>query len=276
MPPARTRRRLLVLAGGAVSTLAGCSNAVSDLAGSSRDEAATSTEKSSQSPSPERTGTDETDHGDPTGSEPSTTPLDLEPPDHSFADAPMPETPGDHRYATMGRPSDSPTAVLFGSWKCPFTREFVVTQLDGIVEEFVRPGEIALRFRDIAYRSGEPFLGPDAPRAGRAGLGVWQADPRRYWAFFAYVFANQPPEREAWATEDALLTFADAAGIDETEAVEEAIRGTRFESALLATRSRADELDLRAVPRIVLGGEVTAPTVDRESTRAQFEAVAGR
>jgi len=284
-----TRRRLLQLSGCAVVGLSGCADAIDRVAegeavadgpAGAGVTAAPSTESSDDEvPSTSSSGTRDpppTDGTEAGGGTPSTSAsLDLSPPGVSFVDAPLPARPGDRQYATMGHPEEAPTARLFGNWKCPYTREFVVERLDEVVDRFVRPGRLAIEFRGLAYRSSEPFLGPDAPRAARAGLGVWHADPASYWTYVGYVFANQPPEREEWATVENLLTFADAAGVEGTDRVRRSIVGDDLVEAVRSTTAVAAAVDVSAVPRIEVDGVVTAPTVDFETSVEQLERAAG-
>ncbi|WP_323191226.1 thioredoxin domain-containing protein [Halostella sp. PRR32] len=190
----------------------------------------------------------------------------------SFAGtAPGPDDPGQYEYATMGSADATATATVYGNWKCPHTQTFVLEQLDGIVAEFVRSEDIALEFRFLGYRSGEPFLGSDAPRAARAGLAVWNADPANYWAYLAYVFENQPQEQYEWAQRDFLEQLAEEAGVRGVSQIGRALDDDAYASAVRATTDAASDAGVSTVPRVVVDGDVTAPTVDLDETRAQLE-----
>jgi len=186
-------------------------------------------------------------------------PIEVSAPDVSFADAPVPDDPSAFSYARMGSGADV-TATVFGNWKCPYTRSMVVDYLPEVVSTFVRPGELDLELRFLAYRSGEPFLGADAPRATRAGLAVWDEAPESYWSYFSHVFANQPPSDERWATASALRTFADAADVQSS-----LDRLDRDDERVDRTVAAAHERSVYSVPRIVVDGEVVAPTLDPDA-----------
>lgn len=284
MPRARTRRRLVQVTGAALAALSGCAGVARRL----RTEGEAPTTGSSPTPTPaatstttvpsetaaDRTTTTADSGGTPT--EPSTDRLDIDPPAASFADVPLPESADSHQFATMGRPEEVATARVFGSWKCPYTRNFVVEELPQVVDRYVRPGDLAIQFRAVAYRSGEPFLGPDAPRAARAGLSVWNAAPESYWSYFGFVFGNQPPERDAWATIDHLLSFAEAAGVDALEEVELALAGDTYAEDVRSTVQVAGDLGVFAVPRVEVDGQVAAPTVDMAATLDLLDGAADR
>lgn len=207
------------------------------------------------------TGTASTD--DPTSSESanetsaSDEQLEITAPNVSFADAPLPDDPGAHPYARMGTGADV-TATAFGNWKCPYTRAMVVEYLPAVVSSFVRSGDLDLEFRFLAYRSGEPLLGADAPRATRAGLAVWDEAPESYWSYFSHAFANQPSSDERWATPTALGKLADAAGANVS--LDDRLGGddARLDRTVAAARERS----VYSVPRLVVDGEAYAPTIE--------------
>lgn len=284
--PANTRRRLLQVAGvGLASSLAGCTGALDRLSGgtdrttdtATRGGTPTATERpgtTDRSTTDRETTTDRPE--DTTGETTDTEAQRIA--DQSVFDepVPLPARPSNHRYAVVGDPESGPTATVFGSWKCPFTAEFVVELLPSLVDEFVRTGDVAIEFRSLASLDGEPFLGPDAPRASRAGLAVWEVDPDSFWPYLATVFANQPPEERTWADADRLARFARAAGVDRVDSVRTRLAEDGYRRDLEATVTRAPQLGISTVPRVATSDTVTAPTVDFEATRRQLAGVADR
>lgn len=189
------------------------------------------------------------------GSAPTATPADVDGP---VANAPIPGDPGEFTYARMGS-GDLPTFTYFGNWKCPFCARFSTDVLGDLVTQYVEPGRLDMVYRGLAYADGEPFLGPDAPRATRAGLAVWAVDPDRYWPYHEYVMANQPPEAEQWATADRLVEFARIAGVSDPEAVRERLDDEPFERAVRETSARASEAGVSGTPALLVDGTVVTP-----------------
>lgn len=266
----RTRRRLLqVAASAAVTSLAGCASVV-DSVGQNRQSAGKTT-PTTVADTPTSTSTPDQQTEQPKATEAwSTEEVTIGKPAFSLDPGAVPK---ETTYARMGE-DDAPVATLYGNWKCPYTREFVVNQMPGLVEEFVQPGRLRLEFRSLAYRNGSPYLGPDAPRATRAGLAVWHLDPASYWTYFAYVFANQPAEKHAWAQPSLLERFAEAAGVSSPSAIERRSAPGNYEDLLGRSVDDAAALGIGTVPRIAVDDTVTAPTIDPESTREQLERAA--
>jgi protein-disulfide isomerase len=201
------------------------------------------------------------------------------PPPGSVSGASIPDDPASFDYAVAGT-GESPVVTYYGNWKCPFCADFSTGEADQpvlpmgtIVSEYVEPGALSLRYRGMAYRSnGEPFLGPDAPRATRAGLAVWTIDPERYWNYHEHVMANQPPESETWATTDRLVEFAREAGVGSVEEVRSAIESDRFEDRVAATTEASDDAGVPGTPALVVDGEVYSP-FEPEKTRDALDAL---
>nr|WP_255767639.1 thioredoxin domain-containing protein [Haladaptatus halobius] len=166
---------------------------------------------------------------------------------------------------------DAPvTATVYGAWKCPYTQNFVLEDMTSIIEQYVEPGNVALEFRAVAYEDGEGFHGPDEPRAARAGLAVWHFDPTSYWSYFGYLFQNQQ-SFDGWATIKRLLRFAKKAGVRHRDRIESEIESGSYQSQIEETMSRVQKIPIPAVPRVVVDGTVTVPTVAPERTRTQLE-----
>lgn len=182
-----------------------------------------------------------------------------------------PDSPNKFKYPMMGSPDADVTVTYFGSWKCPYCARFSTDMLPQLVTEYVEPEVSALTFRNLAYIGGEPFLGPDAPAAGQAGLAVWNAEPESYWGFHEYVFQNQPPESDQWATADRLVEFARAAGVSETEPIRTAIRETQYENALRETGSAAESSGVRSTPTLLIDGTTINPLGNEERTKQLIE-----
>lgn len=201
--------------------------------------------------------------------------------DDTVRSYPVPENP-ESTYARTGTASQ--TVTYIGNWKCPFCAAFATGDIDRpvlslgqIVNDYVVSGDLTLVYRGLAYGGdGEPFLGPDVPRATRFGLAVWRAAPDAYWPYHEHVMANQPPEGERWATLDRLARFARDAGVPEdavATARERTAAGTDS-SAVERTSAFAADVGVKGTPALVIDGGNYSP-FSPEGTRQALEDLAG-
>ncbi|MXR43067.1 thioredoxin domain-containing protein [Halobaculum sp. WSA2] len=189
------------------------------------------------------------------------------------ANAPIPDDPRSFTYARTGS-ADRPTVTYYGNWKCPYCADFSTGFLGDIITDYVEPGDVNLQFRALAYIDGEPFLGPDAPRAAQAGLAAWNVGPETYWRYHEYVFANQPPESATWATTDKLVSFAEEAGVPETGQLRTKIQEQAYESPIRETSQAAADAGVSGTPALVIDGETVNPLSDEQRTRTLIEQLA--
>ncbi|QLG60399.1 DsbA family protein [Halorarum salinum] len=280
MPSDSSRRRLLRLTGAAATlSLAGCASVTEQFADGGGPSGGDGTDVPTEAASGSETTADDVstpDDGSPDdsgGDSWSTESVTIDDPDVSLSNVPLPDE--NTRYARMGEADADAVATVFGNWKCPYTQEFVLNQLPQVVDDFVRSGDLQVEFRALAYLSGEPFLGADAPRSARAGLAVWDVDRESYWSYFAYVFTNQPQERYEWGQPSLLRRFAEESGVNQPGQIGDVADSDAFSNTVRETTGAADDAGISTVPRIVTDDRVTAPTVDFEETLSQLEQATG-
>ena len=181
--------------------------------------------------------------------------------------APTP-TQGDHRYATMGTGDAELTLTYFGNWKCPHCATFSDGLLRTLLAEYVTTGDVALRFRNLTWTDGEPFLGSDGPTAARAGLAVWNVDPESYWSYHELVMRDQRSPGTTWATTDHLVALAHEAGVSDPEILRAAVEQEAYERRLRATGDAAAAAGIGGVPTLVVGDTALSPFAETSVRRA--------
>jgi protein-disulfide isomerase len=199
------------------------------------------------------------------------------PPSGPVATVTLPDAPGDFTYEQMGS-ADAPAVTYYGNWKCPFCAEFATGEgdrsmydLPTIVADHVEPGNVRLEYRSLAYGpNGDPFLGPDAPRAARAGIALWHLEPESYWPYHETVMQNQPNEGREWATTDQLVDFAIIAGVEATDEFRSAIESGEYEQEVKATTEAASQAGVPGTPTLVYDGETASP-FEPEKAKALFD-----
>jgi len=110
------------------------------------------------------------------------------------------------RGTTLGAPSAPVTLVQFEDMQCPVCREYQEDGFSGVVDEYVRPGKVKLRFAGLA------FLGSDSEKALSHVLAAGKQG--KLWQYVDALYANQGAENSGWVTDDLLERLAGDVGLD--------------------------------------------------------------
>jgi protein-disulfide isomerase len=108
--------------------------------------------------------------------------------------------------AELGSQSAPVTMLQFEDLQCPICRAYQEDGFSGVVDEYVRPGKVKLRFAGLA------FLGQDSEKALRYALAA--ANQGKLWPYVAALYANQGDENSGWVTDDLLERLANETGLD--------------------------------------------------------------
>ncbi len=158
---------------------------------------------------------------------------------------------------TLGDPDAPVTVVEFADLQCPFCRDFAVDDLPGIVDDYVRPGDVKMELRLLAFISAES----EAGRAVAAGA----AEQDLIWPFAESVYNNQGAEGTGYMTTEFLSDrAAEVEGLDVDQAL--AADGSP-EAEKYATESdeEAGDLGVNNTPSFAVtpnGGETQVVAAD--------------
>jgi protein-disulfide isomerase len=100
----------------------------------------------------------------------------------------------------LGDPDAPATLIEFADLQCPFCAEFATGELPGVIDQYVRSGELRLELRLLA------FLGPDSQRARQVANAA--ALQNRLWDYTDLFFSNQGAENSGYATDAFLQRLA--------------------------------------------------------------------
>lgn len=106
----------------------------------------------------------------------------------------------------LGAESAPVTLIQFEDLQCPICRQYQEDGFTGIVDEYVRPGNVKLRFAGLA------FLGPDSEKALSYVLAAGMQG--KLWQYSAALYANQGAENSGWVTDALLEQLAGDVGLD--------------------------------------------------------------
>jgi protein-disulfide isomerase len=148
------------------------------------------------------------------------------------------------RDSALGDPDAPVTLAEYADLQCPFCRHYAVDVLPGIVEDYVRTGDVRLELYPVA------ILGDDSERAAElAGAAALQD---RMWELTEVFYRNQGTENSGYVTEEFLTEIAEATpGLDAPAALEAA--GTPEANALLERGRREFERSFDSTPSFAVG-----------------------
>ncbi|WP_144240087.1 DsbA family protein [Haladaptatus cibarius] len=192
--------------------------------------------------------------------------------DHTTADpvsgAPIPNNPGQYTYATMGH-GGNPTATLYGNFKCPYTQDFVLNNLEDVIREFVESGRLDIRFRALAYEppgrsshgSSYYFISDSDPLISESAMGAWNAEANEYWAFFRDMFENKVSGNVSYDDMRARMNQSD---LEERGTAISWAKDSRYEDTVYQTRYAAGDDGVTYTPIFELDGDTTPPHHDTQ------------
>ena len=138
--------------------------------------------------------------------------------------------------AVLGSADATVTLIQFEDLQCPVCKRYQEEGFPGIVEEYVRPGKVKLRFVGLAFIG--PRLGEGAPPRLAAG------EQGKLWQYADALYANQGGENSGWVTDELLEQLAGELGLDWTKLQTDA----DGPAALQQANSMAAEAEQREVP----------------------------
>jgi protein-disulfide isomerase len=141
--------------------------------------------------------------------------------------------------AELGSQTAPVTMIQFEDLQCPICRAYQEDGFSGVVDEYVRPGKVKLRFAGLA------FLGQDSEKALRYALAA--GNQGKLWPYVAALYANQGDENSGWVTDDLLERLANENGLDwarlQTDAASRSVT-----SQIEATAAQAARMGVPGTP----------------------------
>jgi protein-disulfide isomerase len=106
----------------------------------------------------------------------------------------------------LGEEAATVTLIQFEDLQCPVCKRYQEEGFPGIVEEYVRPGKVRMRFVGLA------FIGPDSEKALLYTLAA--GEQGKLWQFADALYANQGAENSGWVTDELLEQLAGEFDLD--------------------------------------------------------------
>jgi protein-disulfide isomerase len=146
--------------------------------------------------------------------------------------------------AWLGDPDAPVVLEEYADLQCPFCQQFALNNLEPIVKDFVKTGEVRIRLRMVS------ILGPDSETAAQ----FWNATQKqnRAWQFAEAFYIHQKPENSGYVNDDFLRARAKDAGVDADQAFTDQKSAT-VTSARQADTKAFDDAKLDGTPAFRMG-----------------------
>ena len=185
-------------------------------------------------------------------------------------DAVVPDDTDGLTYATMGTDPNNPTATVYGNFKCPYTQKFVREgNLEAVLNEYVKTGEMNLRFRALAYQppgttshgTSTYYISDSDPLISEAALSVWDVSPDDYWQFFNYMFSDLISGNVSLSEMQGRMQTA---GVSDRGTIIDRASSGQFDNTVEKNRYSAGDYGVTFTPTMVFDGETIAPHHDTD------------
>ncbi|MGD0328253.1 MAG: thioredoxin domain-containing protein [Minisyncoccia bacterium] len=156
----------------------------------------------------------------------------------------------------IGQANAPVTIAEWSDYQCPFCKQFEITTLPQIVQNYVNEGKVKIVFKDFS------FLGPDSTVDAEYARAVWALYPAQFAAWRTALFSQEPQENSLSAADN--LTFilkvtGSVSGIDVNKVkATVAANQTTYDAVINADKTEAGNFGIQATPSFVIGTQLIA------------------
>jgi protein-disulfide isomerase len=140
----------------------------------------------------------------------------------------------------LGSPQATVTMIEYADLQCPICRQYAQDFFPALVREYVRPGQVRMEFRGLA------FIGADSEKALRFTLAA--GDQNHLWDFQDGLYARQGEENSGWVTDELLREVgASIPGLDVDRVFADSESET-VSTEIAQTQQQATEAEVPGTP----------------------------
>lgn len=136
--------------------------------------------------------------------------------------------------------------VMYSDFRCPFCAQFSRDTEPKLIDKYVTPGTLRIEWRDA------PIFGEQSVKAAMAGRAAGQQG--RFWEFASTVYADAPKTGHPDLTDDALITYAKAAGVKDLSAFRAGLADAELRRDVMQELDAANEIGVPSTPAFVING----------------------
>ncbi len=154
----------------------------------------------------------------------------------------------------IGNQNAPVTLVEWSDYQCPFCKQFEVTTLPQIIQDYVNAGKVKVVFKDFE------FLGPNSMVDAEYARAIWALYPDKFFAWRTAFYAEQPQENSLDASANLawlLKVTGSVSGIDVNK-VKETVAANKaaYDTAIDADRTEAQKFGINATPSFIIGTQL--------------------
>jgi protein-disulfide isomerase len=140
----------------------------------------------------------------------------------------------------LGNPDAKVELSQYEDLQCPICTEYMVAAFPAIVDEYVKTGEVKVRFR------GMEFLGPDSEKALRIALAAGNQD--KLFEVVDLFYREQGDENSGWVTDEKIdEILAQVPGLDAAKVKADA-QSAEVTSEIAAVKAEAADRGVTGTP----------------------------
>ena len=133
--------------------------------------------------------------------------------------------------------------VLYSDFSCPYCTLFA-QNIEPALADLVENGTLRVEWRDLAQ------ISESSPLAAQAGVAA--ANQGRFWEFHDAVYAAADPQGHPEYTEESLVAFAQAAGVEDLERFRADMTAQETVDRVAQAKEHAYQLGIKGTPFLII------------------------
>ncbi|MHB8660589.1 MAG: DsbA family protein [Minisyncoccota bacterium] len=156
----------------------------------------------------------------------------------------------------IGQANAPVTIAEWSDYQCPYCKQFEVTTLPQIIQNYVNSGKVKVVFKDFA------FLGPDSLVDAEYARAVWALYPSQFAAWRTALYSQEPQENSLNAADNlafVLKVTGSLSGVDVNK-VKAAVAANQaaYDAAINADKTEGGNFGIQATPSFIIGTQMIA------------------
>jgi protein-disulfide isomerase len=170
----------------------------------------------------------------------------------------------------IGQANAPITIAEWSDYQCPFCKQFELSTLPQIIQNYVDTGKVKIVFKEFA------FLGNDSVTAGEYERAIWKLYPSQYFAWRTAMYNAQDAEGDTGFGNASTIDKLDAGipGLDAAKITADvAANKASYDAMNAADKAEATSLGINATPSFIVGTQMIAGAYPYATFQAALDAL---